>query len=251
LTGAVLWDASSYDQQPLPHKGWGAKVLARTRLTAGESIVDAGCGTGRDAELAVALAATLADDAGVEPGAVTLLDADPSMVASARQRFAAAPERVRPRIEQVDLLEKWPVTAPADVVMSVATFHWISDHRAVFSRAAQATASDGRLHIDCGGEGNVASLTSAAHNAGIPMPHWNFAGVDDTVSDLRASGWEPDDVWLTADPLVFREPAAFRDFLRTVVLHDATESQLDAVVSACPDLTVDYVRLNVDAHRQS
>ena len=43
------WDAASYDALPLPHVGWGLRVLDRMDLAGDELVLDAGCGTGRDA----------------------------------------------------------------------------------------------------------------------------------------------------------------------------------------------------------
>ena len=81
------------------------------------------------------------------------------------------------------------------------------------------------------------------------MPAWNFATVDDTVAALRAAGWTPLEVWLQPDPLVLPDEEAFREFLSTVMFHDATPAQVDDVAAACTDPVVDYVRLNIDAVR--
>ena len=43
------WDATSYDALPLPHVAWGLGVLDRMGLAGDELVLDAGCGTGRDA----------------------------------------------------------------------------------------------------------------------------------------------------------------------------------------------------------
>ncbi|MEO7942199.1 MAG: methyltransferase domain-containing protein, partial [Marmoricola sp.] len=46
------WDAKSYDALPLPHTAWGISVLDRLaahRLSEAARVLDAGCGTGRDA----------------------------------------------------------------------------------------------------------------------------------------------------------------------------------------------------------
>ena len=245
----VEWEADSYQRQPLPHQVWGRQVIGRARLVAGESLTDAGCGAGRDAEVALGIMRDLAAVAGVEIGQLTLLDSNSSMIESTRERFRNLPDSEKPLIARVDLLERWPLKGPTDVVISVATIHWIDDHSRFFKRAAEATSPVGRLHVDCGGLGNILDLSAAAHRLGIDRPNWNFPGVDETVSVLRRSGWVPDNVWLTEDPLRLPDPVTFREFLRAVVLHGATPEQLDGMEVEFPDHTVDYVRLNIDAHR--
>lgn len=245
----VLWDAERYERQPLPHEGWGAGVIRRAGLRAGDSLVDAGCGTGRDAELALNVLARLAETEGVALGVLTLLDADADMIEASRKRFGGYPEGQRPVILQADLVEPWPVAVPADVIISVASLHWIGDHTDVFREAAAVGTDQARLHVDCGGAGNIETVVDAATRVGLPMPEWNFATVDATASALRAGGWEPQDVWLHADPLVLPDRATFREFLQSVMFHHATEALLDDMVEACPETVVDYVRLNIDAQR--
>ncbi len=245
----VIWDAARYERQPLPHERWGEGVIARAQLRAGDSLVDAGCGTGRDAEHALTRLLALAEENGVAPGRVTLLDTDEAMLAAARRRFAGYPDSVIPAVEQTDLVDLWPVSEPVDVIISVAALHWISDHESVFRRAAASGTGEARLHLDCGGAGNIASIVQAAERAALPVPAWNFATVDDTVRALRASGWVPQDVWLQADPLILPDESSFREFLASVMFHAATDSQVNTVASACPEFVVDYVRLNIDATR--
>lgn len=247
--GTVSWDAERYERLPLPHEGWGAGVIERAQLRAGESLVDAGCGTGRDAEVALRRLIALAEESGVAPGAVTLLDANAAMIAASRQRFVGWPADVRPMVLESDLVDPWPVAAPADVIISVAALHWIGDHSAVFRRAAVVGAEQARLQVDCGGAGNIAGILHAAERATLAVPAWNFATVDDTVAALRANGWTPREVWLQPTPLVLPETDAFREFLATVMFHDATPAQVDDVAAACPEPVVDYVRLNIDAVR--
>ena len=44
------WNAKVYDELPLPHVAWGKRTIERLHLAGTERVLDAGCGTGRDAE---------------------------------------------------------------------------------------------------------------------------------------------------------------------------------------------------------
>lgn len=243
------WDAARYERQPLPHERWGDAVIRRAALSQGENLVDAGSGTGRDAEAAMAILDRLSAESGVQPGWVVLLDANASMVARAVERFSARPKGFRPYVAQVNLTDPWPVPDEADVVISVAALHWIHDHNSVFARAAAATRHGGRLHVDCGGAGNIDQVIRAAQRARLAIPRWRFAAVDETVRALRATEWTPHEVWLEPDPLVLQDQDTFREFAHSVMFHEASEPQLDALMAACPEPVVDYVRLNIDASR--
>jgi trans-aconitate 2-methyltransferase len=49
-TGAREWDAQTYDEVSDPQFNWGMEVLERLELRGDETVVDAGCGSGRVTE---------------------------------------------------------------------------------------------------------------------------------------------------------------------------------------------------------
>jgi len=105
------WDAPAYDALPLPHVEWGTRVLdrlARHPLPQRLRLLDAGCGTGRDA----AVARERWPDS-----RLVLVDASQRMLDAAREKLGPGAEYVRG-----DLLDPLPV-APVHAVMSVAAFH--------------------------------------------------------------------------------------------------------------------------------
>ena len=71
------WDAATYDRVAAPQTRWGTAVLDRLPLAGDETVLDAGCGSGRVTEQ---LLDRLPD------GRVIALDASPAMVAEARRR---------------------------------------------------------------------------------------------------------------------------------------------------------------------
>ncbi len=171
------WDAASYDALPLPHVGWGLRVLDRMDLVGDELVLDAGCGTGRDA------AALLARWPGVR---VIGLDGSQQMLDQARSRLGDGVTLVR-----ADLTQPLPLPEPVDAVMSVAAFHWIRDHTALFEHLHAAMKPGASLTTDCGGRGNVAGVNRAlAQVTGELHDGWEFAGVEDTRARLEAIGFE-------------------------------------------------------------
>jgi trans-aconitate 2-methyltransferase len=242
------WNATRYDAQPLPHLGWGQRTIERLDPAADATVLDAGCGTGRDAELLLSRLST---------GRVVAVDGSRQMLDRLRQRLAADLDRVD--VVLADLAQPLPVTGPVDAVLSVAAFHWVLDHEALFANLAAVLRPGGRLATDCGGAGNIAGV-SAAVDAVLgrrPSP-WNFAGVEVTRRRLDAAGFTDLDVRLRADPARFTDRAALCDYLHTVVLGghlerlpvDQHQAFVDEVANRLPEPTVDYVRLEITATRR-
>ncbi len=79
------WDGASYDRLSLPQARWGRTVMARLDLEGDETVLDAGCGSGRVTEELLER---------LPRGHVVALDASPSMLAEARARLAGAGDKV-------------------------------------------------------------------------------------------------------------------------------------------------------------
>ena len=240
---AFEWNARTYDALPLPHVAWGQRVLMRMRLTGTERVLDAGCGTGRDA------AALLERLPGID---LVGVDASSQMIEAARERLGD-----RAALVVADLTEPLPI-APVDAVMSVAAFHWITDHELLFRNLAASVRSGGRLTSDCGGQGQVAILDEALVKVtGKPKQYIRFAGIDDTAAALRAGGWEVEAVRLRPDPLRLEDPDLLETYLATVMLGayldtmpaDEHRPFVRAVREAMHEPVIDYVRLEIDAIR--
>ena len=237
------WNARTYDSLPLPHAGWGQRVLDRMRLTGTERVLDAGCGTGRDAAALLERLPEI-DLVGV--------DASSRMIDEARARLGT-----RATLVVADLTQPLPIE-PVDAVMSVAAFHWITDHELLFRNLAASVRPGGRLTSDCGGQGQVAILDHALIAVtGKPKQYIRFAGVEDTEAALRAAGWEVESVRLRPDPLRLDDPDLLETYLATVMLGaylDAMPAEehrgfVRAVREAMPEPVIDYVRLEIDAIR--
>ncbi|MFN0091874.1 MAG: class I SAM-dependent methyltransferase [Acidimicrobiales bacterium] len=244
------WDAAVYDEVSLPHRRWGAEVAARLPLAGGETVLDAGCGTGRVTE---ALLERL------PRGTVVAVDASAEMLALAERNLARFGRRVR--LVRADLTEPLPVDAPVDAVFSTATFHWITDHERLFANLAAILAPGGRLVAQCGGEGNIAGVLAALNRVrGEPDGTWRgklFAGAQDTARRLRDAGFAEVRTWLEADPVPLERGGPLETYLATICLGGELEllppaertGFAAAVAAALDEPVVDYVRLNITARR--
>jgi trans-aconitate 2-methyltransferase len=245
------WNADAYHRVSGPQVAMSEAVLDRLELRGDETVLDAGCGSGRVTGL-------LLDR--VPHGRVIAVDADAEMVARARAELDDAPVDVqRADLATLRLDER------VDAVFSNATFHWVPDHDALFASLAAALRPGGRVSAQCGGAGNVAAVHEAALLAGTdagladrfadwPMP-WNFAAPERTEGRLRSAGFQGVRCWLQAWPV---EPDEPRAYLETVCLGphlerlepDEHERFLDAVLLRLGERPVlDYVRLNIVATR--
>ncbi len=242
------WDGASYDRVSSIMEAMGRAVLERLELSGNETVLDAGCGSGR---VTAALIERL------PRGRVIAVDQSQSMIDAARARLGPGAD-----LRLADLLEL-ELEQPVDAIFSTATFHWIADHERLFSRLRAALRPGGQLVAQCGGEGNIEILRGRAavvaerepyraHFEGFTSP-WNYAGAEVTRERLLAAGFSPAKAWLQPAPAEPQEP---REYLRSIVLGPAVqrlpaelaEPYLDEVLQELGQpVVVDYVRLNIDA----
>jgi trans-aconitate 2-methyltransferase len=246
------WDGASYDRISAPQESLGRAVLERMLLRGDETVLDAGCGSGRVTE---ALLQRL------PRGRVIAVDASPSMVQQARRRLGVMGDRVE--IHQMDLLEL-ELDQPVDAILSTATFHWVLDHEALFRRLHAVLRPGGQLVAQCGGEGNIDRLRGVAGLVLEREPYaqhfvdwhtpWYYAAPEPTRERLLAAGFTAAECWLQPAPQYPEQP---REFLAKVILGPHVQQLpeglrdpfLDAVLDevGASAMMVDYVRLNMDA----
>jgi trans-aconitate 2-methyltransferase len=180
------------------------------------------------------------------------------MLEQLRTRLAANLSRVTTL--KADLQQPLPIRGPVDAVFSVATFHWVPDHAALFENFAKVLRPGGQLVADCGGEGNIARVRAAiASINGDPKAAgpWNFAGVDDTRMHLAAAGFTDITVSMRKDPARLEPGEQVERFLGAVVLgwhlqqipSSEHRSFVRAVAAQIPDGEIDYVRLTINSRR--
>jgi trans-aconitate 2-methyltransferase len=242
------WDGATYDRIAAPMARWGTDVLDRLGLRGDETVLDAGCGSGRVTERLVER---------LPRGRVIALDGSPSMIAAARERLARFGDRVT--YVAADLGAPLPLEPGAvDAVLSTATFHWIEDQDTLFGELATVLGRGGRLVAQCGGAGNIATVRAAIAAAGEPWEGpWTFATPDETRARLAAAGFTDVEAWLHDEPTALEPGEPLREYLRTVVLGahvdrlpaERRDAFVEAVASGLPTPVIDYVRLNIGATR--
>lgn len=242
------WDAASYQRVSVPHEEWAASILDRAGLRGDETVLDAGCGSGRVTRMLIER---------LPEGRVIAVDGSASMAEGVRSVLRPGDE-----VLVADLLDL-ELEDPVDLVFSSAVFHWILDHDALFANLHRALRPGGRLAAQNGGAGNIARLKAssaevmarepyAPHFEGFGEP-WNYAGPEETEERLARAGFAEASCWLQPWDIVPPEPA---EFLRTVCLGphvDRLPEELrdpfvaDVMALEEDPLVLGYVRLNIEA----
>jgi len=248
--GPHEWDAEVYHRVSAPQLEWATEVLERLDLRGDEVVLDAGCGSGRVTALLVER---------VPEGRVIGIDASESMIAKARETLGDGVELHVGSLTELELADE------VDVVFSNAVFHWIPDHDTLFARLHRALRPGGTLVAQCGGEGNVAAVAEAIAAVGAREPFaehldgfepiWNFSSAEDAERRLWAAGFEDIACWLESKPVTPDDPF---DYVTTSALgpimallpDSEARSFTEAVVERLGSpLTLEYVRLNINARR--
>lgn len=234
------WDGAAYDALPLPHEQWGIRTIAALDLQPHETLLDAGCGTGRDAQLAFEQ---------LSNGSLVCVDQSSTMLDQCRSRFGTDP---RVRIMEGDLDKALPVEPESiDAIMSVAALHWLADHKSVWQHFFNALKPGGRLATDCGGFGNLEKTLALVPqiDPNIKFPNWYYANVIDTEALLKAAGFVDIEVSLRPHPTPLPDKQTLATYLRTLVFREWNDDQIAKMSELLTDNTLDYVRLEVRARK--
>jgi len=240
------WDARSYDALPLPHEHWGATAIAQLRLNGDETVLDLGCGTGRDAEHLLTL---------LPHGHVVAVDGSRRMLSELRGRLADNLDRVT--VLHADLRQPLHLPQLVDAAVSVATLHWLPDHAAVFRAVAAALCPGGQFIAECGGHGNIETFRTALRKvSGADGGEiWNFADVQETTAHLQEAGFSDVNVRLVPDSFRLEPGEQLEAFIATVMLgaqlrEMSSEDRcqfVHEVAQSLPEPVIDFVRLQIRA----
>jgi trans-aconitate 2-methyltransferase len=250
VSSARDWDAKTYDRVSTPQAEWAEDVLDRLDLRGDETVLDAGCGSGR---------VTKVLQERLPRGKVIAVDASPSMVEKAREALGPEADVFVSDLVDLDLHDE------VDAVFSNAVFHWIPDHDRLFARLFEALKPGGQLVVQCGGAGNIERFHGVLFEVAEEEPFreyiggwkgpWNFATPAETAARLSAAGYVDAECWLEERPVQPDEPDAF---IRTVCLGHHLERLpeelrpllVERMIERAPKpLVLDYMRLNIDARK--
>ena len=242
------WDGATYDRISTPLERNGLTVLDRLELRGDETVLDAGCGSGRVTQ-------TLIER--LPEGHVVGVDGAPGMIEAARDRLGDSAELIVSNLLDLDIGQR-----QVDAVFSTAVFHWIGDHDRLFSRLRAVLRAGGQLVAQCGGEGNTPELLDATRTVGARAPYrdylegwspWNYQGTEATAQRLRAAGFSDVRTGLVEGPPPFED---LREWLRVNALsahqlrlpQELREPYVEAVLEAFgTDPGFTYIRLDIDA----
>jgi trans-aconitate methyltransferase len=242
-----VWSAQDYAANARFVADLAGEAVALLAPSAGERILDLGCG---DGALTLELCKSGASVVGV--------DTAPDLIAAARERGLDV------RLQDGAALR---FEREFDAVFSNAALHWMKDPSAVIAGVARALVPHGRFVGEFGGHGNVAAIVVALHAVlgrrgidGTALTPWYFPTASAYRRLLEAGGFAVEAIALHTRPTVL--PTDMSGWLRTFAnpffapLDDAGRAAaLEEMLALlqpvlCDDAgrwTADYVRLRFAA----
>ncbi|HKW66021.1 MAG TPA: class I SAM-dependent methyltransferase [Terriglobales bacterium] len=261
VAGSREWNSEVYQRVSRPQFGWGKKVLDRVHLRGDETVLDAGCGTGR-------LAGELLER--LPRGRLLAVDLSDNMLRAARHelqpRFAGQVQFV------VADLQRLPFHQVAHGIFSAAVFHWIKDHQRLFLSLHDVLRPGGWLEAQCGGGPNLAKLLQRAQAlvaapplaqffAGWRSP-WEYASPETTAERMHHAGFIEINSGLESAPVQLPSDKEYREYLANVIFHrhlerirhpELRQRFLDELTRQAahdePPFVLDYWRLNMSGRK--
>jgi SAM-dependent methyltransferase len=194
------WSARRYAETAHFVPALGASVLELLAPSAGERILDLGCGDGMLTEKIATAGAT-----------VVAVDAAPEMVAAARARGIDA--RVMPG-------QSLTFDGEFDAVFSNAALHWMRPPEAVLAGVRRALRPGGRFVGEMGGHNNTAAiivaLSAVLARRGLDVHRvhpWYFPSAAAYRSKLEEAGFAVADIRIIPRPTML--PTSIEAWLET------------------------------------
>jgi trans-aconitate 2-methyltransferase len=244
------WDAATYHRASDVQEARAEELLEHLHLRGDETVLDAGCGSGRATERLLER---------LPRGRVIAVDFSPAMVEHARATLGDRATVLHSDLTELELEQ------PVDVVFSNAVFHWVLDQDLLYARMFALLRPGGTLLASCGGTGNLDGFLeiAAGVSAVAPFdrylagytPGWRFPGAEETEVRLRAAGFA--DVRASLDSVV-EFPLDPGGYARTAPLlchlellpRELHDDFVAEVIRRCGSpMQIDHVRLRIEARR--
>jgi trans-aconitate 2-methyltransferase len=255
------WNSSAYHRVSGPQLEWGKRVVARLELRGGETLLDAGCGTGRITEELLQR---------LPNGRIVGVDLSHNMLRRADSYLGPGFGK---RISFIVAdLQKLPFEAAFDVIFSTAAFHWVPDHDKLFRSLYCALRPGGCMEAQCGGGPNLQCLRSRVSALSASLPYavflanyrdgWVFSDAETAARQLESAGFIEVKTWLEPAPTSFPDAQQYCEFIANVVLHrrlkrlpqpslrqEFLEELARQAAADDPPFELDYWRLNLSARK--
>lgn len=173
----MKWNAELYDSKHEFVSAYGRALLSELDLSAGQVILDLGCGTGK-----------LSGDLAAEGAQVVGMDSSPQMI-----------ERAKEFCPDLEFLVADATNLPFenifDIIFSNAVFHWIPNQDALLHSVLRALKPGGILLCEFGGDRNTELILNAFREEFEQTGHrfenpFYYPSVEDYRSLLEAVGFE-------------------------------------------------------------
>jgi trans-aconitate methyltransferase len=186
-----------YARHTTHHRAYDDHLLERLAISPDFNVLDIGSGAG---DLTAKLASL------VPAGTVIGVDASLPLVDAARERFSANANVAFRHLRAQELTELDAAVLvggrrpgpPFDLVISVATLHWVpgDDHPALYRAVFDLLRDGGTFRADFGGEGQISAvrevLNAIATDLGGAADPWYFPGAAEVESRLLEVGFQLD-----------------------------------------------------------
>jgi trans-aconitate methyltransferase len=248
-----MWDVNLYEQKHAFVSEYGKGLIPILQPHSGELILDLGCGTGH-------LTKTIA-----ESGAHVIgIDSSASMVEAAHATY--------PDLEfLVADAKDFSFPSHFDAIFSNATLHWIAEAEQVVCCIAASLKPGGRLVVEFGGKGCVATITAAVQQSFREVMHmevdfgWYFPSIGEYASLLEKHNLAVQNAILFQRPTPLEDGEnGLRNWIQMFgdrVFHNVSDDMKEQVLERTEEKTrdllfkngqwiADYTRLRIVAYTE-
>lgn len=174
------WNVDLYNEKHGFVHQYGSQLIDLLDPKSGERILDVGCGSGQ-------LTAKISESG----AAVIGIDSSMEMIQASRNMF--------PDIAFDHMYaDSFFFDKPFDAIFSNAVLHWAIDQKSVTANMFNHLKSGGRLVVEFGGYGNVATIVTAlsvslknhGFHKNAVLERWYFPSISEYTSVLEGAGFE-------------------------------------------------------------